>query len=676
MGPSDAQLVKQVLAGKTARYEDLVRRHLPLAYGVAYAQTLNHADAEDSVQETFINAWRRLDTLREPAKFAQWLSVIARNSAQSIRRRRAPQAVSPETQAQAVTPDPAREEIHGIVREHLAQLAEERRDVLVLYYFAGLNTGEIAAKLGISRAAAKKRLQRAREEMGSNLVATLAPALEPKEPFEKQSRRVLGALGVSLVGVPGSARGGTIAGAASGASAKASAWLVPAGAAATLTAMIVASWLVMRPAETAVSVTARSVAGTTPVVFAAAAQNEQNTQPEESAPAEEPAAEASTATARDDESVLSTTVSLKFDDAHLLDVLRELQATTGLTILYDATIIAPPGEADRVVTPAPVVVDDPFVTDGMVPRIELHDVTVRYSLESLTGPLGLDFALEPGRIWISTEAGIRNEVPRHPAARFDRYTGGKALDETTSLLFENRHLEEIIQFIPESYNLNVVLDYRVVRPTAKTLQRESCLPPGTVYAQLEGATPRPVTTGLIPYIQLTDIRVGDALAAILRPLNLAFTARNGLVWISAPSLLHAAGYATYEDPHFTTTESLAETLNEPVSMLFEDVHLYEILRFITESYDFNVGVDFRLVEPPCRPGDEAEAEDTVQVNRAFTTTGEVPWLNVEDVPLKTALFALLHPLELDYELNGETLITSSERRLRGGSARLEPLSGE
>ncbi|MFP6583568.1 MAG: sigma-70 family RNA polymerase sigma factor [Candidatus Hydrogenedentota bacterium] len=87
---TDAGLVAQVMAGRPNRFDELVRRHFNVVYGIAFSYTRNHADAEDLSQEAFLKAYQSLNTLQEPKKFGHWVSVIARNLSRSwyMRRRR------------------------------------------------------------------------------------------------------------------------------------------------------------------------------------------------------------------------------------------------------------------------------------------------------------------------------------------------------------------------------------------------------------------------------------------------------------------------------------------------------------------------------------------------------------------------------------------------------------
>ncbi len=61
---TDGVNVREVLKGNRDRFDGLVERHLPAVYAMALAHTRNSADAEDVVQDTFLNAFTALDSLR------------------------------------------------------------------------------------------------------------------------------------------------------------------------------------------------------------------------------------------------------------------------------------------------------------------------------------------------------------------------------------------------------------------------------------------------------------------------------------------------------------------------------------------------------------------------------------------------------------------------------------
>ncbi len=198
----DEHIVRRVLAGKREEFGTLVQRHLPAVYAVAYARVANHADAEDVVQETFLSALRSLNTLRDFRKFGAWVTGIARNlGAQSRRARVREEQVRAtcEVASAPVMPSVEMRETRSLVHRQLLALDPDPREVLLLHYFAGKKTREIASILGTSPAAVRKRLQRAREALGTQLMDTLGADEELAQRLDKRASRIMGAI---LVAAP------------------------------------------------------------------------------------------------------------------------------------------------------------------------------------------------------------------------------------------------------------------------------------------------------------------------------------------------------------------------------------------------------------------------------------------------------------------------------------------
>jgi RNA polymerase sigma-70 factor (ECF subfamily) len=125
--------------------------------------------AEDLTQDTFVKAYRALDRLEldeaaEPRRRA-WLYRIAQNSATDHLRRQARlRWLSLDSLRHQGGGDPGAEPPQrSQVRQVLAQLSHEQREVLLLFGYAGLDANEVGEVLGISPEAARKRRQRARE---------------------------------------------------------------------------------------------------------------------------------------------------------------------------------------------------------------------------------------------------------------------------------------------------------------------------------------------------------------------------------------------------------------------------------------------------------------------------------------------------------------------------------
>ena len=172
----DLPLLDRALAGDTQAFEDLVRRHECRVFRTALALTGNKEDAEEALQDTFVNVYQHLGEFRRDARFTTWLTRIAINAAlHKIRYRRESLSLDdPDIHEAEFLPhrlenwraDPeqlyATEEVRRIVREAIIALPPIYRIVFVLRDIAGMSTVEAAEALGLTIAALKSRLLRGR----------------------------------------------------------------------------------------------------------------------------------------------------------------------------------------------------------------------------------------------------------------------------------------------------------------------------------------------------------------------------------------------------------------------------------------------------------------------------------------------------------------------------------
>lgn len=171
MSERDNRVIERVLRGARDDFEILVKRYHAAVYAMAYSRLGNRPDAEDATQESFIKAFRNLGSIRDKKKFGSWLMAITRNESTRVGRKAV--AARPHVDAAAAEPlDMARRELHEILRQQVQALDTPYRDVLLLHYFSGLKVREIASLLEISKAAAGKRLERARAKP-SNWICSL-----------------------------------------------------------------------------------------------------------------------------------------------------------------------------------------------------------------------------------------------------------------------------------------------------------------------------------------------------------------------------------------------------------------------------------------------------------------------------------------------------------------------
>lgn len=178
--PEEAELLARLRAGDEAAYERWVRESAPRVLRVVRRFMRNEQDAQDVAQDAFLSAFRHLARFDGSARLSTWLHRIAVNAAlMKLRsKRRHPEESIEERlprfdsegshehapSAWALPGDAALEsaEIRKAVRAAIDELPDLYRDVLLLRDIEELSTEEAAAALGITVAASKTRLHRAR----------------------------------------------------------------------------------------------------------------------------------------------------------------------------------------------------------------------------------------------------------------------------------------------------------------------------------------------------------------------------------------------------------------------------------------------------------------------------------------------------------------------------------
>ena len=188
---ADAEIVRETLAGEREAFSELVERHYPLIFGLALSSLRNRDDAEDAAQESFLRALKSLNTLKEPARFASWLSSIVRNICRDYRARQLSEQhvahLAAETPHEPSEPDG--NDLHELLWDHVMALPPDEREILILYYFSKQNTRAIAELISISIPAAEKRLQRARQSLGTRMEAALNETMESRGPSTRSVER-------------------------------------------------------------------------------------------------------------------------------------------------------------------------------------------------------------------------------------------------------------------------------------------------------------------------------------------------------------------------------------------------------------------------------------------------------------------------------------------------------
>lgn len=159
------------------RFEALCAQFRPDVYRFAFWLARDRSIAEDVVQETFMRAWRAIDSLAEPGAARPWLLTIARREHARLYERKRFDTV--DIDEPGVLDDPALAdppgEDHSDVRAAMLALEPDYREPLVLQVLMGYTTEEIASHLGIKPGAVLTRLFRARQKLRELLGAQAGP---------------------------------------------------------------------------------------------------------------------------------------------------------------------------------------------------------------------------------------------------------------------------------------------------------------------------------------------------------------------------------------------------------------------------------------------------------------------------------------------------------------------
>ncbi len=168
--PSPGNLMARLAAGDPLALAEFYDRYAGLVNALALRILRDGADAEDVVQEVFLQAWRqaaRFDTGRGTPE--AWLCTIARSRALDRLRKRTSRREESDASAPVATAAPRNEEALA-VRKALAGLTDDQRQALELAYYEGLTQTEIAARLAEPLGTVKTRMRtamiRMREVLG------------------------------------------------------------------------------------------------------------------------------------------------------------------------------------------------------------------------------------------------------------------------------------------------------------------------------------------------------------------------------------------------------------------------------------------------------------------------------------------------------------------------------
>ena len=175
---SDVQLIQRILSGDEAAFGVLVEKHQKSVHALAWRKVGDFHDAEEITQDTFLQVYKKLPTLKDPYKFAGWLYVIAnRLCLDWIRKKNLVIQSLEDTPVEDIEKSSYTHHVseqseiaisehrREIVKKLLAKLPESERTVMTLHYLGEMTVKEISKFLGVSVSAIHNRLYRARKRL-------------------------------------------------------------------------------------------------------------------------------------------------------------------------------------------------------------------------------------------------------------------------------------------------------------------------------------------------------------------------------------------------------------------------------------------------------------------------------------------------------------------------------
>ena len=191
-------------AGDREAFARLVRATQKTVSSIALAVTRDVQLSEDIAQDTYVKAWQRLGTMHQADSFLPWLREVSRNAAiDHLRRRRNERPVDDADLRIASAADPGSgpeawmqesQQSEQLTRA-LDAVPDDSREVLLLFYREGQSSRHVAALLGLSDGAVRKRLQRAREALKSELLEQVGEVARHSAPGAAFVALVVGSLG-------------------------------------------------------------------------------------------------------------------------------------------------------------------------------------------------------------------------------------------------------------------------------------------------------------------------------------------------------------------------------------------------------------------------------------------------------------------------------------------------
>ena len=175
---NDVKLIKDTLQGDNSSFGVIVQRYWNMAIALALSEVGNITQAEDIAQESFIKAYSQLSGLKDPSRFAGWLSMIVNQQCVNVFRKKAKEKIIFNTEMlNSLLLCPSNPGLNveqsNLVRQTVHRLPEKFRKVIIMRFVAGLSAAQIAKQIGKRHGTVRVWLHRAYQILREELTPLL-----------------------------------------------------------------------------------------------------------------------------------------------------------------------------------------------------------------------------------------------------------------------------------------------------------------------------------------------------------------------------------------------------------------------------------------------------------------------------------------------------------------------
>lgn len=213
--------------------------------------------------------------------------------------------------------------------------------------------------------------------------------------------------------------------------------------------------------------------------------------------------------------------------------------------------------------------------------------------------------------------------------------------------FRGLHAQKVLYILQSVYDINLVLDSQTVAPNPREDGKTGYRKPRDF-----------ATDGKLPRINHRDKSLDEVLAILSTSLGLTYKVRGNVVWVSSSAEISRELTVPPPSAPFGEAEIL-NVLGTPVQFDFEDIHVFDILDWVRETYDINIVADTRVIMPEVKQGEEPPLDTS-----SYATDGMVEQLFLVRVSLAESLYALTRLLELTYRVDRDAVYISTPELIK------------